>query len=232
MTQATPPAGPTLPFLEIVPQVAPVRRLLIVRIASGQGPAMDAVPSLLLRPVHREPLDLQSRCGTATCRAVTYSVLRSLPPKTQLVGVSGVGDEAELLALGAEDVDAAGLARAGRGVDVALHVACTCRRCRGPCRSRAAPSSSPTRAVLLERVGQQVAVALGVVVGQVERLHVGRQDDAVGLLHVGDDLRHRAVGVDAVDALGVDLARLVADVARVGEVDAALACRWSGRWGC
>ena len=87
-------------------------------------------------------------------------------------------------------------------------------------------------AVLLQRIGEQLPVALGVVVGQVERLHVRRQDDAVGLLHVGDDLRHRAVGVDAVDALGVDLARLVADVARVGEVDAALACRWSGRWGC
>src|SRR5262249_61815311 len=49
-----------------------------------------------------------------------------------------------------------------------------------------------------------------------------RQDDAVRLRHVADDLRDRAVLVDAVDALGVDLARLAADVARVGEVDAAL----------
>ena len=50
----------------------------------------------------------------------------------------------------------------------------------------------------------------------------GEINDAVGLLHVGDELGHGAVGVDAVDALGVDLALLVADVARVAEVDAAL----------
>src|SRR5438874_1148064 len=45
------------------------------------------------------------------------------------------------------------------------------------------------------------------------------QGDAVGLLDAGDDPRHGAVGVDAVNALRVDLARLVAEVARVREVD-------------
>src|SRR5207247_845520 len=38
----------------------------------------------------------------------------------------------------------------------------------------------------------------------------------------GDDLHHRAVGVDAVNALCGDFARLVPHVTRIGEVDPAV----------
>ena len=60
------------------------------------------------------------------------------------------------------------------------------------------------------------------MVGDVQRLAVGAEGDAVGLLDVVRDLDHAAVGVDAIDGPVLELARLVAEVVRVGEVDAAL----------
>ena len=61
-----------------------------------------------------------------------------------------------------------------------------------------------------------------VVADDVERLLVGRDAHAVRLAGVGDDAVDRAVGVDAVDGLHRLVDRLVAEVARIAEVDAAL----------
>ena len=82
------------------------------------------------------------------------------------------------------------------------------------------PSSATSKAQILRLPpGRRMAV------DDVERLAVGRHRQPVGPLDVGlrQDARDRAVGVDAVDGLGVHLQlRAVVAVERVGEPDAAL----------
>ena len=152
----------------------------------------------------------------------------------RLVGEDAVGrrlrqrHEAELFSRRRNHVDAARLAVAGRGDDVAVRI----------------DRHAVDAAVLLEVVHHAAAAAFAVGgdvvrqqqmravlsrrgVGDVQRLLVRRQDDAVGHLDVGDDARHRVrhrlavLRVDPVD--GVDLLAIfrTSAVARVGEVDPA-----------
>ena len=97
-----------------------------------------------------------------------------------------------------------------------------------PSMPRPVPKSCSTvllvqRAVGLHREGDQVAIALRVVVGDIDRLAVGRDENAVGLLHVARGDLHVAVGDDEKHGFEVQLARLVAHVPRIGEIDVALA---------
>ena len=64
----------------------------------------------------------------------------------------------------------------------------------------------------------------------VERLLVRRNAHAVRFAGIGDDAMHLAVGVDAIDRLHRLLDRLMADIARIAEIDSALLVDGRGRW--
>src|SRR5262249_44195682 len=71
-------------------------------------------------------------------------------------------------------------------------------------------------------LGRVDLVGAVVVVGDVQGLFVGAEGQAVGLLRVVRQLGHPAVLVDAIDGAVFQFALLVAEVARVAEVNAAL----------
>ncbi len=92
---------------------------------------------------------------------------------------------------------------------------------------RPAPKSWMTRAFATLPVGTSIRrdqrPALGAVVGDVERFFIGREGKAVGLERRGQERDDVALEADQEDSLEIELARLGADVARVGDVHAALA---------
>ena len=61
-----------------------------------------------------------------------------------------------------------------------------------------------------------------VVADDVHRLLIGRNQNAVAFTAVGRDASHRTVGIQPISGEAVQKHRLVTQVARIGEVDAAL----------
>ena len=72
-------------------------------------------------------------------------------------------------------------------------------------------------------IGRDQGPAPGPVVGDVECLFVGREGEPVGLERSGQEGNDVALAADQENSLEIELARLVADVARVGDIDPAVA---------
>ena len=143
-----------------------------------------------------------------------YSVLRSSPPNSTLAGCFGEGDAGEELSLGTA-ITALAFNRAGRD-DAAV-------RCDGmpsiprPARVMDHPSI-PDLARGTSVCGDQDPSRGSVV--DVQRLLICRKHQPVGLLRAGQKWNHVAFKADQVDAFRIQLTRLGADVARVGNIDA------------
>ena len=152
-----------------------------------------------------------------------------MPPNVQFVGSSGramklASSAFARAASGREDVDPGLLLRARGGPDAAARV------------QGHAVDAAPAAEVVEDAPAARVPARVEVEGPQRHHARPGSRcrprtasrpsrgdDDAVGPGQGVHDARERAVGVDAVDALLVQLEVLALRIARVGEVDAALA---------